>query len=347
MRTNWLYSLNRNSWRCWHNYAPPPWCTSGPGLFGAKSLTLADDDEDFDVAVCSVCFDSTASTHIGARDGPLSIRRASLGFSTQLSSRELTELTNLRTGRLGAAHSRSMADFGDLRVFPSSPQRQVEATAAEVFEMAHRGRLLIILGGEHTISFPCFAAVREAMRQAGKSLGYVQIDHHFDFGEHSILHGAYYHGSNARRISELPDMRLDQIGFIGQGDITGSRQLAMLNKSGCTIRHRRHIREVGYATALRQTLDAVCATASDGVYVSIDIDVCDNSAAPGTGHVTIGGITADELLMTAMVLQEYPVRAVDIVEVNPHRDDIGRTSAIIARLLYEMLLIDWAGPSFE
>ncbi|WP_315799515.1 arginase family protein [Bradyrhizobium sp. SZCCHNR1002] len=341
MARNWLDELNRDSWRAWQAYSLPPWCTGGPGLFGAKTLALVDESETCDVAVCSVGFDGTASTHIGARDGPLSIRKESLGFSSQMNSRRLSEVTNLRTGLSGVARAPDIADFGDLHVFPSNPARQVEATAAEAYELAHRCDLLVVLGGEHTISYPCFAGVREAMRAAGRTLGYVQIDHHFDFGEHSSLHGAFYHGSNARRISELPGLRLDQIGFVGQGDITGSQQLAGLTSGGCTIRHRRDIRRIGFAAALRETLDAVSAATPDGLYVSIDIDVCENSAAPGTGHVTVGGISAEELLMIGAILQDYPVRAIDVVEVNPNRDVSGRTSAIVARLLYEFLFVDW------
>ena len=334
-----LENLDRGSWREWQACPLPPWCANGPTLFGIRSSTLADDFEQLDVAVCSVCFDGTASTHIGARDGPASIRTASRSFSSQASSRGPVDLTNMRTGARGRPRSRAMADFGDLHVFPTDPDLQVRATAAEILEIAHRGRLVVMLGGEHTISFPAFAAVAKA--EQDHQVGYVQIDHHFDFGDTSVLHGKYYHGSNARRISEIPGMAASRIGFVGQGDITGTEQLARLLEDGCTVRHRRDIHKLGYATALRQTLDAVCRHATAGVYVSIDIDVCDGSVAPGTGHVTMGGISVDDFLMTAMILQEYPVRAIDLVEVNPGRDGSGRTSTIAARLLYEYLLIDW------
>jgi arginase family enzyme len=335
--------LDRDSWREWDAFPLPPWCTAGPGLFGAPSAALrGETGERADVGVCSVSFDGTASTHVGARDGPASIRKASLAFSSQARSREMLDFTNMRTGRRAASGARTLLDFGDLHVFPSDPARQLKATAAEIFELAHRAGQLVILGGEHTISYPCFAAVGRAT--AGP-LGYVQIDHHFDYGDTSVLHGRIYHGSNARRIAELPGMAPDRIGFVGQGDITGTAQLAGLIASGCVLRHRRDIHRLGFESALRQTLDAVCGRAPGGIYVSLDIDVCDGAAAPGTGHVTIGGISAEEFVATAAVLQDYPVRALDLVEVNPSRDPVGRTSSVAARLLYEYLLLDWGAAA--
>lgn len=331
--------LDRSSWLEWRDYPLPAWCEGAPALLGGRAASLGDAVKPDDVAVCSVCFDGTASTRIGARNGPAAVRKASLFFSAQASSRRIADLTHLRTGARVGTRTLALADFGDLHVFPTDPARQVRATAAEVFEIAHRAKTVVILGGEHTISYPAFAAVAKAT-PAGP-LGYVQIDHHFDFGEHSVLHGHWYHGSNARRIAEIPGMARNRMGFVGQGDLTGTEQLAALVESGCTVRHRGHIRRIGYPAALRETLDRVAERSPGGLYVSIDVDVCDCSVAPGTGHVTIGGLSADEFMSTAEVLQEYPVRALDLVEVSPALDPSGRTGIIAARLLYEFLLLDW------
>jgi arginase family enzyme len=96
------------------------------------------------------------------------------------------------------------------------------------------------------------------------------------------------------------------------------------------------IRTHGLELCLRQALDCV-ANATQHMYVSIDIDVCDNSVAPGTGHVTVGGISNTEFLSIARILQDYPVVGLDIVEVSPQLDPTQATSYLSARFLYEWL----------
>jgi len=253
-------------------------------------------------------------------------------------------LRNLRTGRLQDVERVDIADYGDLHVYPSDPTRQVSATAAEVFRIARRAGRTVVLGGEHLISYPAFAAVRAAGQLDGRRTAFLQIDHHFDFGGHSALHGCYYHGANARRISELPEMPMTAIGFVGPGDLTSAEQFERLLDAGAAIRSMRDVERRGFETCLHEVLSDL-SHECEQIYVSIDVDVCDASAAPGTGHVTIGGISAVELLTVPAVLHEYPVVGLDIVEANPTFDPSGTTAHLAARLLFEWLFLREVPPS--
>ena len=54
----------------------------------------------------------------------------------------------------------------------------------------------------------------------------------------------------------------------------------------------------------------------DGVFLSVDIDVCDPGHAPGTGTPEPGGLSARELLdAVRRICLELPVVGVDVVEV--------------------------------
>ena len=103
------------------------------------------------------------------------------------------------------------------------------------------------------------------------------------------------------------------------------------------------IRRAGFAACLAEVLDHVAARC-DALYVSLDIDVCDAAAAPGTGHVTVGGISAYELFELPAVLRRYPVVAFDLVEVSPPYDPAGVTAHLAARLLYELLYLREVSP---
>jgi len=334
-----LLQIAEDEYRAYASDPLPGWGCRSLSLFDARSSRLELDSR-AQCGVFSVPFDSTASSRIGSREGPKSVREASLVYGSQLRSRGVCKLVNTRTGAEVVTRERDLVDFGDGHVYASDPWRQVRCTAAETYRVASLCDLMVLIGGEHTISYPGYCGVAAALAKRGKTrLGYVQIDHHFDFGNNSALHGPYYHGSNARRISEHPASSARAIGFVGAGDLTLSAQLEQLKRAGMAVRTMADIRRQGFETALREVLDQV-ASNSDALYVSLDIDVCDASVAPGTGHVTIGGLSAYELFTAPAILQEYPLAAFDIMEVSPRYDVNGVTAHVAARFLFELLLLE-------
>src|SRR5699024_9025514 len=78
------------------------------------------------------------------------------------------------------------------------------------------------------------------------------------------------------------------------------------------------------------------------VYLSIDIDVLDPAAAPGTGTPETGGLTNRELLNAVRGLAGLNVIGAEIVEVAPAYDHAEITGLAAAQLGYEILSL-WAG----
>ena len=92
----------------------------------------------------------------------------------------------------------------------------------------------------------------------------------------------------------------------------------------------RMIRERGVGEVVREAMEAV-ASHTDGVYVSIDIDVVNCSEAPGTGAAVFSGIRAQEFLDMMEILGGYDViKAVDLCEVSPPLDAPGVKTADLA-----------------
>jgi agmatinase len=76
----------------------------------------------------------------------------------------------------------------------------------------------------------------------------------------------------------------------------------------------------------------------EGVFLSVDIDVCDPGHAPGTGTPEPGGLSARELLDSVRrICLELPVVGVDIVEVSPPFDHADITAALANRIVLEAL----------
>lgn len=75
----------------------------------------------------------------------------------------------------------------------------------------------------------------------------------------------------------------------------------------------------------------------DSVYVTIDIDVVDASLAHGTGAISFGGFTPQELLDSAHSLSVLNMDALDLVEVAPSWDPTGMTGRLAADVLVQGL----------
>jgi agmatinase len=76
----------------------------------------------------------------------------------------------------------------------------------------------------------------------------------------------------------------------------------------------------------------------DGVFLSVDIDVCDPGHAPGTGTPEPGGLSSRELLDSVRRIGlELPVVGIDVVEVSPPYDHADITAALANRVVLEAL----------
>ncbi|MGW1073087.1 arginase family protein [Streptomyces sp. NPDC002537] len=315
-------------------------------LFGAPVTSPAQVDVGDDGWVASaVPFDATASSRPGAAEGPRAIRQASLVFSSYLTSLGQWRMLDTRSGRTFRYRAPRVADAGDLHIYPTDTIRTFQAVAAGSRRLSRTAPHLIFLNGDHSATFPTFAGFRAGRLDRGaRRVGFVNIDHHFDFGNWSTLHGPLYHGSNSRRISELPGMRPEDIAFVGVGDVTKYDQFRDLIDRGFHVVPGARILRDGAAAALRPLVGEL-GERCDTVYVSLDIDVLDSAVATGTGHVTMGGIGTGHLLDVYEELRALPVEAVDIAEVAPRYDPSGSTAQIAARLLFEFLFrTDCAAP---
>ncbi|MGW7817387.1 arginase family protein [Streptomyces puniciscabiei] len=323
----------------------PGWAGVGT-LFGAPTTRAGQVDVGEDGWVVSgVPFDATASSRPGAAEGPRAIRQASLVFSSYLTSLGQWRMLDTRTGQAFRYRAPQVADAGDLHVYPTDTVRTFQAVAAESRRLSRSAPRLIFLNGDHSCTFPTFAGFRAGRvdRGAGR-VGFINIDHHFDFGNWSTLHGPLYHGSNSRRISEIPQMHPEDMAFVGVGDVTKYDQYRGLIDSGFHIVPGSQIVRDGAAAALRPLIDEL-GSRCDTVYVSLDIDVLDSASATGTGHVTMGGISTGDLLDVYEELRALPVGAVDMAEVAPRYDPSGGTAQIAARLLFEFLFRTECVPS--
>jgi len=108
-------------------------------------------------------------------------------------------------------------------------------------------------------------------------------------------------------------------------------------RNGIHVSTARDIDEQGMEHVCRRAVDKGMERA-DTLYASIDIDILNRTFDPGTGQaVGISGILPVQLMEATRVLREYPVGAIDMVEVAPCWDPTGRTASMAASFLIEFL----------
>ncbi|HZZ96420.1 MAG TPA: agmatinase [Jatrophihabitantaceae bacterium] len=282
---------------------------------------------DADVVILGAPFDGGTSHRSGTRFGPQHIRQTCYlphdGSRPSLAMR-VDGLQDLR-----------VYDAGDVEMYSGDAQRSVHDLQAAVYAVARTGAVPLILGGDHTIAWPDAAGVAEHVGQGRVSM--IHFDAHADTGniEFGSLIG---HGQPMRRLIESGALRGDRFLQIGlRGYWPPPETLAWMAEQ----RMRSYeMSEIG-ARGLNDCLTEAFGIAMDdceGVFLSVDIDVCDPGHAPGTGTPEPGGLTARQLLDSVRrIAYELPVLGVDVVEVSPPYDHAEITSFLANRVVLETL----------
>ena len=93
----------------------------------------------------------------------------------------------------------------------------------------------------------------------------------------------------------------------------------------------------GLSTCLTEAFE-IAMDDCDGVFLSVDIDVCDPGHAPGTGTPESGGLSARELLdAVRRIAWSCRWSGMDVVEVAPPYDHADITAALANRVVLEAI----------
>ena len=278
-----------------------------------------------DVAIIGAPLDDGVSHRPGARFGPRAIRAATYHAGSP---------NSLQLGIEPFAWI-DVVDAGDAPVVPGNLERGHEVIRRKVLEAAQAGAIPIVLGGDHSITFPSASAVAEAV--APKRLGMVHFDAHAD-AANSTWGVLRSHGTPMRRLIEaghIDGRNFVQVGLRGYWPPPAT--LEWMKRHGLRTHLMTEIEERGaeavVASAIAEALDGPELT-----YLSIDIDVIDPGMAPGTGTPEPGGLLTRELLRAIrQVVASVTLAGMDVVEVAPAYDISEVTAAAAHRCVMEAI----------
>jgi agmatinase len=284
---------------------------------------------DGDVVIVGAPFDWGTTYRPGARFGPAAIRNADYGAMDGYRPHLPSGIDPL--GDLG------VVDVGDVYVRPGELELSIERIADVVEQIAKAGKVPIVLGGDHTITWP--DALGVARVHGFGEVALIHFDAHADTG--FIQNGSLYgHGTPMRRLIEsgaIPGHRFVQIGLRGYWPEPEVMDWAKDQRMRTFMMDQIVAR--GLDDVVDEAVNYSLEGGAKGVFISVDIDVVDPGLAPGTGTPEPGGLNSREILDTVRRLaKELNVLGADIVEVSPPYDGPGEQTAYLAnRVVLEIL----------
>ena len=94
-----------------------------------------------------------------------------------------------------------------------------------------------------------------------------------------------------------------------------------------------------YPFSTEQLADVINKLNNVPIYLTIDLDILDPSIFPGTGTPEPGGITMKELLSALCTLKGLNIVGADVVELSPHYDASGVSTAVACKVIREVSLL--------
>ncbi len=280
-----------------------------------------------DVVILGAPFDGGTSHRPGTRFGPQAIRTTD--YLPHDGSRPSLAL------RTDGLRDLRVVDAGDVEMFSGDIEVALPRLETAVETVARAGAIPVVLGGDHSIAYPDAKGVANVLGHGRVSM--VHFDAHADTGD--IEFGSLWgHGQPMRRLIESGAVRGDRFLQVGlRGYWPPPDTLDWMAGEGFRSYEMTEIGRRGLDVCLTEA-SAIALDDCDGVFLSVDIDVCDPGHAPGTGTPEPGGLTARELLDSVRRLcLELPVVGMDVVEVSPPYDHADITAALANRVVLEAL----------
>jgi agmatinase len=274
------------------------------------------------IAVVGAPWDDSTTNRPGARFGPRALRANAYNPGTYHLDLGVEIFEHLK-----------VVDFGDAITSHGLWEPTKKAIYDRVKHVTSRGITPVILGGDHSVTFPAVTAVAE--EHGFGNVAMIHFDAHADTAYE--LEGNFAsHGAMMRRIIEsgaIPGDRFLQLGLRGYWPGEEDQKWMRENK----LKHymMQEFWERGIQAVVTDVIKEAKARAPKA-YISIDIDVLDPGFAPATGTPEPGGFAPIDLLRIIRRLTlELDVVGFDVMEVAPAYDHADVTVNNAHRLIWE------------
>lgn len=237
------------------------------------------------------------------------------------------------------------AKSGDKKEWPHNHSALVDFNRRlykEIVSTCDLQDIALTLGGDHSVSAGSMFATK--LRFDDAVVAY--IDAHPDCTSPKTSLSGNIHGMQLATVMgdslyndfNYPSYDYKEVFLIGIKDVDPAEREYMHSNHILHV-HMDEIIETGIAAALGKISKHV---GNKPLHVSLDIDSIDVTEAPGTGIINKGGLSYREISYVARRLAQHNVVAIDLVEVNPERDQDDKTIKLGSELIVNLLGGEWS-----
>jgi agmatinase len=262
---------------------------------------------DSQIVILPVAFDQTTTYQHGTDKGPAALIEASRHL-------ELYDIETDTEVYLKGIHTLSILQ-------PQSTEAMLQAVHEQVQYFLKRKKVVVTLGGEHTISYAAIQAYSEHF----ESLSILQLDAHADLQD-QYEGNPWSHACVMARVLELRSIH--QVVSVGVRSLS-SEEKENLKKTVPFFAHQLVDND--------DWMLQLCNILSDVVYVTFDLDVFDSSIMPSTGTPEPGGLNWTQVTkLLKLISQNKRIVGFDVVELCPNPAMIA-PDFLAAKLVYKLL----------
>lgn len=228
---------------------------------------------------------------------------------------------------------------------PRAVSSVTQDIAQRVYDQAKTGRMVLTLGGDHSIAVGTIAGTAKAIRERynGKEMAVIWVDAHADINTPETSDSGNIHGMPVAFLTGLAksdhkdifgwlqeDQKISvtKLVYIGLRDVDrGEKKILRDNNIKAFSMHDIDRHGIGRVVEM-----ALAHIGSDTpIHLSFDVDALDPMWAPSTGTPVRGGLTLREGDYIAECVHESgQLIAMDLVEVNPSLEVAGASETVRA-----------------
>lgn len=289
-----------------------------------------------DVEIIGVPLDLGADRR-GVDMGPSAIRYADLSEKLRELGHKVHDSGNVNT----PIAEESKVEYSNAK-YLSEVRNVCLELSHSVAGVLERGKLPVVLGGDHSIAIGTIAGIHESQQK--KEFGVLWLDAHGDYNTPDISPSGNIHGMSLAVSAGLgqkwfptppwPNKSVDpsKIAIVGARQIDPEER-QNLKRTGVQVFSMADIDRLGMQEVMSRAIKIV-TEGTNGVHMSFDMDVVDPSDAPGVGTPVRGGITYREAhLVMEMISEAGMMRSLEVVEVNPILDQQNSTAELAVELI--------------
>lgn len=260
--------------------------------------------------------------------------------------KELTTNFNIKNYIVEKDNIKKSLDSDDLRkneIYINKFTKKIFDTSLNILS---NNKIPLLIGGDHS----CVIGNALASQKNNKNIGIIWVDAHIDYNTFDTTITGNIHGLPLAAINglckDLTNFITDNyinpkntvvVGYRAQEE-NCNLEMNNIKKMGVTVFTTEDIKKEGPNNIMKKAID-IASKNTNGMHISLDLDVLDPTIAPGVSIPEDNGINDIEMyeIVDEILKHKNLIKSIDLVELNPSFDKDDKTKNIALNILNKII----------